>query len=120
MDKLKIELSPVGVIRNSRSDDEVRDSWPDGVEADIEVYEEYGDALEAIEGFSHVSVLFYFHKTTDEQRKLLKARPRRFLKYGWKMDELPVVGVFSLDSPHRPNPIGLTVVQVLGRHGNVL
>ncbi len=65
-------------------------------------------------------VVFYLHETTSAQRKTLQARPKRFLRYGLKLDDLPLVGVFCLDSPHRPNPLGLTVVRLLARQGNTL
>jgi tRNA (Thr-GGU) A37 N-methylase len=65
-------------------------------------------------------VFFYLHKVTEEQRKLLKARPRRLVKYGLNLEEIPLVGVFCLDSPHRPNPIGLSVVELIGRKGRIM
>jgi tRNA (Thr-GGU) A37 N-methylase len=36
------------------------------------------------------------------------------------LEDLPVLGVFALDSPTRPNPIGLTLVRFLGRQGRHL
>jgi tRNA (Thr-GGU) A37 N-methylase len=42
------------------------------------------------------------------------------LKRGFKLEELPVLGVFALDSPTRPNPIGLTLVRLVGRQGRYL
>jgi tRNA (Thr-GGU) A37 N-methylase len=65
-------------------------------------------------------VLLYLHETTDTQRRTLQARPKRFLRFGLKLQDLPLVGVFCLDSPHRPNPLGLTIVRLLARQGNVL
>jgi len=120
MKEQTIEFKPVGVVRTVLSNDEVRESLHKGFEAEIEVFQEYTPALDGIEGFSHIMVLFYLHETTKAQRETLQARPRRFLRYGLKLEELPLVGVFCLDSPHRPNPIGLTIVKLLGRHGNVL
>ena len=49
---------------------------------------EYAEGLEGIGGFSHLMILFYMHEATEDQRKTLKQRPRRFSKYGFK-----VVGV---------------------------
>jgi tRNA (Thr-GGU) A37 N-methylase len=43
--------------------------------------------------------------------------PTRLVKRGFKLEELPVLGVFALDSPTRPNPIGLTLVRFIGREG---
>ncbi len=115
-----IEFEPVGVVRTTLSNDEVKQSWHEGIEAEIEVFEEYAPALDGIVGFSHIIVLFHLHETTNEQRQTLQARPRRFLRYGLKLEDLPLVGVFCLDSPHRPNPIGLTVAKLVARDGNIL
>ncbi|MCX6000766.1 MAG: tRNA (N6-threonylcarbamoyladenosine(37)-N6)-methyltransferase TrmO [Chloroflexi bacterium] len=120
MNDRKIEVKPIGVVRTSLSREEVRAGWSKGVAAEIEVFPEYAEALEGIDGFSHLMVVLYMHETTEEQRRTLRQRPRRFLKYGLKLEDLPLVGVFSLDSPHRPNPIGLTIMRLLERHGTVL
>lgn len=115
-----IELKPVGVVRTFLSNDKVRESWPEGVKAEIQVFEEYAPALDGIDGFSHLVVVFYLHETSEAQRETLHARPKRFVRYGLKLEDLPLVGVFCLDSPHRPNPLGLTIVKLLSRQGNVL
>ncbi len=115
-----IELKPIGVIRTKLGNEDVKASWSGGVEAEIEIFKEYGDALEGVDGFSHLIVLFYMHQTTEEQRKTLKVKPRRFIRYGLDLEALPLVGVFSVDSPHRPNPIGFTIVKVLERRGSIL
>ncbi|MDM8000777.1 MAG: tRNA (N6-threonylcarbamoyladenosine(37)-N6)-methyltransferase TrmO [Dehalococcoidia bacterium] len=115
-----IELKPVGVIRTTLSNDEIRDSWPEGIRAEIEVFEVYADALDGIEGFSHLMILFYLHEASEAQKRTLRARPKRFLRLGLRQEDLPLVGVFCLDSPHRPNPLGLTIVRLLSRKGNVL
>ena len=115
-----IKLKPVGVVRTVLTNDEVKELWHKGTDSEIEIFEDYAPALEGIEEFSHIIVLSYLHETTDTQRKTLQARPRRFLKYGMKLEDLPLMGVFCLDSPHWPNPIGLTIVQLLARDGNIL
>ena len=86
----------------------------------IEVYEEFAEALEGLDGFSHLFVLGYFNRLRPEQIGPLKVRPRGLLKYGFKLEELPLLGVFALDSPTRPNPIGLTLVRLVKRDGRRL
>jgi len=98
----------------------IKESWPRGVKAEIKIFDEYVDALEGLEGFSHIIVIYFLHKVTEEQKKTLKAKPRRMVKYGLSLEELPLVGVFCLDSPHRPNPIGLTIVKLIEKRDNVL
>jgi tRNA-Thr(GGU) m(6)t(6)A37 methyltransferase TsaA len=68
--------------------------------------------LQGIEEYSHVYVLFWLHETPKSNPDLrVHPRGRR---------DLPRVGVFSTRSPHRPNPIGLTLVRLLSRRGRVL
>ena len=116
---MEIVLKPIGIVRTSFSDEEVKNSW-EGVEGVIEIFEEYAKGLEGIEGFSHIIVLAYLHKTTEKQRKVLKVKHRRLRRFGIKIDDIPEVGVFCTDSPHRPNPIALTIVELVKREGRFL
>lgn len=117
---MNIRFNPIGSVRTELSDKEVKNTLLHDLEAEIEIFAKYAEGLEAIDGFSHLLVLFYLHKVTENQRKLLKAIPRRFTKYGLNLEDLPLVGVFCLDSPHRPNPIGLSVVKLLWRKGQII
>jgi len=75
---------------------------------EIEVFPEFAEALDDIEGFSHIIVLFHFHRSGSPKLKAVppgQSRPR---------------GIFSTRSPHRPNPLGLSVLKLLGRDGRVL
>jgi tRNA-Thr(GGU) m(6)t(6)A37 methyltransferase TsaA len=112
-------LRPVGIVRTSASDDEVRERR-EGSESMVEVFPEFQEALEGLDGFSHIFVLSYLHKLRPEQIGPLKVRPRRLLRAGFKLEELPLVGVFSIDSPTRPNPIGLSLVKLVRREGGKL
>ncbi len=67
------------------------------------------DALQGLEGFSHLWVLFHFHKN-NSARYHAKVHPPR-------MGGQPT-GVFSTRSPHRPNPIGLSLVEILKIEGS--
>jgi tRNA-Thr(GGU) m(6)t(6)A37 methyltransferase TsaA len=66
----------------------------------VEVFAQYREALADLDGFSHVMLLYHFHQTGVPQ---LTVRP--FL------DDTPH-GLFSTRHPHRPNAIGLSVVQL--------
>jgi tRNA-Thr(GGU) m(6)t(6)A37 methyltransferase TsaA len=74
----------------------------------IEVLPEFDPGLADIEGFSHLFVLWVFDRA---DRVSLVSHP--------PSDDRPH-GVFATRSPHRPNPIGLTVVEFLRRDGNRL
>ncbi|RLG86307.1 MAG: tRNA (N6-threonylcarbamoyladenosine(37)-N6)-methyltransferase TrmO, partial [Thermoprotei archaeon] len=116
-----MRLVPIGVVRVRYSDEEVKDSWiRGGVDGVIEVFPEFEAGLEGIDGFSHLILIAWLHKVNDEQRKVLKVRHRRLLRFGIPYEDLPEVGVFCTDSPHRPNPIALTIVKLVKREGRFL
>ncbi len=112
-------LKPVGVVRVRFGDEEVKRS-EEGVPGVIEIFDEFGGGLDGIDGFSHLIIISYLHKVSEDQGRVLKVRHRRLTKYGFKLEELPEVGVFCTDSPHRPNPIGLTIVRLVRRDSRLL
>lgn len=119
MKAVDICLKPIGYVRTPYSDEEVKSSHH-GVEGYIEVLEEYTDALRGLEGFSHIIVLAYMHRVPEDARRVLLVKPRRLLRYGFSLEELPLVGVFATDSPHRPNPLALSILEVTKLEGNKL
>jgi len=78
------------------------------VEGTIEVVPKFETGLTDIEGFSHLYIIWMFDRSQGYE--LLGQPPS---------DNRPH-GVFATRSPRRPNPIGLTVVELLGRDGAVL
>ncbi|MGA2874850.1 MAG: tRNA (N6-threonylcarbamoyladenosine(37)-N6)-methyltransferase TrmO [Nitrososphaerales archaeon] len=108
----EIKFKPIGIVHTNASDDEVRRKVP-GQESTIEIYPEFEEALDGLAEFSHIFVLGYFNRLRPEQIGPLKVRPRGLLKRGLKLEELPLIGVLALDSPTRPNPIGLSLVPVV-------
>jgi conserved hypothetical protein TIGR00104 len=105
-------MYPIGFIVHSYSDEEVKASFR-GVEGYVEILPEYTEGLEHIEGFSHIILVAYLHKVGEAERRVLKVRHRRLERFGVKVDDLPEVGVFATNSPHRPNPIAISVVRLL-------
>ena len=67
------------------------------------------EALDGLEGFTHVWIVFVFHKNKN-RRALTKVKPPRL--------EGRKAGVFATRTPHRPNPIGLSAVRLERIHGN--
>jgi tRNA-Thr(GGU) m(6)t(6)A37 methyltransferase TsaA len=106
----EIVLKPIGVVRTAAVGDEVKDKTRI---SRIVVHSELAEALEGVDGFSHLFVLFWLHKISDEQRKTLKVHPRG-------RRDLPLLGIFSTRSMLRPNPVGLTLVELVKVEGNVL
>ena len=103
-----ITLQPIGTVRSPYTDTAQIPKGP-GARHDAEGVLELRPDLEAgltdIEGFSHLYVLWIFDRSVDYD---LMAKP--------PVDDRPH-GVFATRSPRRPNPVGLTVVRLLGREG---
>ena len=106
----KINLEPVGFVKTEAVGKEVRDK---NVISQIIFREELTDALEGVEEFSHLFVLFWLHEMSDEDRRIMDVRPRG-------RSDMPLLGIFATRTPHRPNPIGLTRVKLLKVEGNVV
>jgi tRNA (adenine37-N6)-methyltransferase len=106
----EIILKPIGVVQTDASGDEVRDK---SRLSQILINHELAEALDGITGFSHLFVLFWLHQIPAEQRKTLKVHPR-----GRK--DMPLLGAFATRTMLRPNPVGLTLVELIQVEGNVL
>lgn len=115
----EIIFKAIGQVRTQASEADIRGESKD-VEGELEIFPEFEAALEGIDGYSHLFVLGYFHKLRPEQIGPLKVKPTRLVRRGFKLEDLPELGVFALDSPTRPNPIGLTLVQFVSRAGRHL
>ncbi len=116
---MSICFEPIGIVHVNFPDEVVKDSIS-GVEGVIEIYPDYADGLNGIEGFSHIIAIFYLHKVTVEQRKVLRVKHRRLKRFGVDISNIPEVGVFCTDSPHRPNPIALTILELVERKSRFL
>lgn len=110
---MDISLTPIGRVRTRASDAEIRETGH--VDGELEIFPQFAEALEGIDGYSHLFVLAYFDRLRPEQIGPLKVRPRGLVRRGFKLEELPLIGVLALDSPTRPNPVGLTVVRLAKR-----
>lgn len=102
---------PIGFVRSPYIDTK---SIPKGLgarhdaEGVLEILPEFEDGLTDVEGFSHLFVIWAFDRLEGYE---LIGNPR--------FDERPH-GVFATRSPRRPNPIALTVVELLSRDGRLL
>ena len=106
----EIILKPIGVIRTTAFGDEVRDKTRT---SQIVIRNDLTEALDGIDGFSHLFVLFLLHEIPNRHKKILKVHPR-----GRK--DMPLLGVFATRTMFRPNPVGLTLVKLLKVEANVL
>lgn len=97
-----MKYTPIGKIHTPyRLGDEVpRQAAQSKTEGIIEVYEEYAEGLKDLEGFSHIIVLYIFDKIRGYD-----------LKVTTPWDDKPR-GLFATRAPRRPNPIGLSTVEI--------
>jgi len=103
-------MRPIGVIHSPFTDTNqmpIQSSTSEAI-GQVEVYPEFDDGLQDIDEFSHLHLLYVFHCSSGYA---LHVKP--FL------DDHPR-GVFATRHPCRPNPIGLSVVRLIERNGNVL
>ena len=102
---------PIGVIRSEHT---VADHTPiqpvyaKGCQGRIEMFEAFAAGLADLDGFSHIYLLYHFHQAPP-----LKLRTKPFLQDVER-------GIFAIRAPGRPNPIGLSVVELLKIEGSVV
>ena len=103
-------IKPIGVVHSDfKNKKEVSGSKIKDNIGQIEIFKEYEDGLSDLEGFSHIVVIFWMHKSSFKSFKVRPiCRPEKFR------------GVFATKHPDRPNPLGITVVELLARQGNIL
>ena len=102
-------VQPIAFVHNERK--EIKDDEWGEVRSRITLTEMYAEeSIQGIEDFSHIEVVFYFHKVTDEQIQYFARHPRNNKDY-------PEVGIFAQRGKNRPNRIGVTIVKVIKREG---
>ena len=100
---MKVEFEPVGIIHSPFADTAgmpVQPTGAVGIEGTVEIYEPFVPALTDLEGFSHVVLLYHFHRSS-----------------GYSLQVVPFLdtklrGLFATRAPRRPNAIGLSVVEL--------
>ena len=103
-----IVYQPVGIISSpyqTRAGMPIQASGARGIRGSIKIFPEYGEGLKDLSGFSHIILLYHFHRT---QEKALVVTP--FL------DDQPR-GVFATRSPNHPNALGISIVRLLAVEG---
>jgi tRNA-Thr(GGU) m(6)t(6)A37 methyltransferase TsaA len=101
--KMKIEFRSIGIIHTPFSKPEgmpIQPAGAAGATGTAEVLEEYQTGLKDLDGFSHIVLLYYFH------------RSRGFSLHAVPYLDSEARGLFATRAPRRPNPVGLSVVQL--------
>ncbi len=105
---MEITLKTIGVAKNHEQDH--FGGW-NKVATDLVMNEEYKEALEGLEDYSHLIVIYWMHEiTTCDIRKVPQG----------KIGDVPEVGIFACRCPQRPNPIGITTVQIISIKDNII
>jgi len=100
---MKIEYTPIGVIHTPFKELEnmpIQPAGAKGIQGMIKIFKDYRDGLMDLEEFSHIILLYHFHRSQ-----------------GFKLHVVPFMdtemrGLFATRAPRRPNPIGLSVVEL--------
>lgn len=111
MSKTSLTYQPIGVIHSPHSDPQKTPAQPAyaaGIRGRVEVFAEYEEGLQDLEGFSHIHLIYAFHR----------ADPLRFIVKPFLEDREH--GVFATRAPNRPNPLGMSIVRLVGRQGRFL
>lgn len=106
-----MEIKPIGVIKSEFTSVEHMPIQPKSAEGhigEVHIYEEFVDGLKDLDGFSHIYLLYFFHKVKE-----YKLRVVPFL-------DTAEHGIFATRAPVRPNPVGISIVKLLTIDGNVL
>ena len=106
----RIILNPIGYVKTTAKGEEIKDK---ASLSQIVLRDDLVEGLSGISDYSHLFVLFYLNQVSSEQRNTLKVHPRG-------RQDMPLVGVFVARTMLRPNPIGLTLVELVKVEGNVL
>lgn len=103
-------MRPIGVIHSPFLDKKETPIQPTRSQArgQVEIYPEFVEGLQDVEGFSHLILLYAFHRSGEYR---LRVKP--FLD-----DQLR--GLFATRYPSRPNPLGLSIVRLVARQANLL
>ena len=106
----EVVLNPIGYVKTEAVGDEVKDK---SIISQIIIRDDLIQALNGINDFSHAFVIFWMSQIPEDKRMILKVHPRG------RMD-MPLLGAFATRTNLRPNPIGLTLVELLKVEGGTL
>jgi len=100
----EIKLKPIGFV-SSPVTERMDENWGK-ITSKIILKPEYAGALVGLDGFSHAIILTYLHQAHYEKEKHLQRRPRN-------LETMPKLGILSQRAKNRPNPIGVTAVEII-------
>ena len=106
-----MNLEPIGVVK-SPVKEAVDQNWGQVI-AELHIKESLAAGFQGIDRFSHIIVVFFMHQYSFDPEAHLIRRPQ-------ERADMPAVGIFAQRAKHRPNPIGITTVELVQVQGNIL
>ncbi|MHA2105543.1 MAG: tRNA (N6-threonylcarbamoyladenosine(37)-N6)-methyltransferase TrmO [Candidatus Hodarchaeales archaeon] len=105
----KIEIFPIGYVKRTSNEDDTKNRQ---IISKIVINKDLVNGLDGIEEFSHIFIIYWLDKVSKPEKPILH-HPRG------KKESNPI-GMFTTRAPIHPNPIGLTLVELMKREDNVL
>ncbi len=105
-------LKAIGIVRSDLKERTSARLDLKKITAEIEIDPQLNEALDGLEGFSHIIIIYWMHRAIFDKNQL------KTFPMGNK--EAGLQGLFAVRTPNRPNPIGKTTVRLLARRGNIL
>ena len=108
---MEINYRPIGIVHTPFKEIEgmpIQSAGATRIQGSIEIFLDFAAGLQDIDGFSHLILLYHFHRVQEPKlvvTPFLDSRPH---------------GVFATRAPTRPNAIGLSIVRLLQREDNLL
>lgn len=106
-----MQLEPIATVHSPVTEG-IDEDWG-SVISEIKLKPELADGLRQLDSFSHALIVFFMHQSTFNAATDLVRRPRG-------RADMPEGGIFAQRAKHRPNPIGVTAVEVVGIEGDTL
>ena len=110
---MTIEMEPIGFVRTD-VEKVPRNFRVSEVEGTLEIGESYAEGLADVEPGQRIVVIFHFHESPAFSPDLLRQTPK------FPRSDKEKMGIFSICSPVRPNPVGMSILDVLGVEGTTL
>ncbi len=108
---IRLQYQPIGIIHTAfqdKKDAPIQSIFAKDTKGEVELYPDYAAGLKDIEGFSHIILIYHFHRSDGYS---LISKP---------LLEEELHGIFSIRHFKRPNPIGISVVKLERVDGNIL
>ena len=111
MNSVVLALRPIGVVHSPHTEPAgtpIQPRYAADCHGEVEVDPAYEEALDDIDGFERIWLIYWLHRSRPYRAKIVPFR------------DTQLRGLFATRSPSRPNPIGMSVVRLHGREGNRL